>query len=91
MQNVGSYVLSLKDRLEERNVDPQVASAQVLKTLGRFQKPQTLGPLLSETRLTEADLLQILQALVQDNLVSVQNGEYSLTDLGYKAHLIVAT
>jgi predicted transcriptional regulator len=91
MGNVGSYVLSLQDRTDGHDVDLQTASTQVLKFLGREKRAQSMGALLAGTGLSEFQLHAAIESLAKDGLVSSENENFSLTDLGYKAHLIVAT
>jgi predicted transcriptional regulator len=90
MGTIGSYVLSTRDRSDADDVDLQTASTQVLKTLGSSKGPVSVGALLSSTSLSESQLRDALQLLVKNGLVINTDDLFMLTDLGYKATLIVA-
>jgi hypothetical protein len=88
--NVGSYVLSTSERAVSGDVDLQTACAKVLKILGA-QKAMSLGALLSLTGFSVSLLRDVVAKLRKDELVAGSDDRLVLTDLGYKAHLIVAT
>jgi hypothetical protein len=90
MSSVGSYVLSINERASGDDIDIKTASARVLKLLGS-PSMASFGALLSATGLSENLLLEVIERLQKDGLVSNTGGSVVLTDLGYKAHLIVAT
>jgi hypothetical protein len=90
MSSVGSYVLSINERAGGADIDIKTACARVLKLLGA-QSETTFGALLSLTGFPEGLLRDAVNRLERDELVQVQNGKLALTELGYKAHLIVAT
>lgn len=91
MSSVGTYVLSTQER-PDADVDEKTAGATVLKLLGRSRKtPQTFGALLSLTGFSEELLRKSVDRLRADKLLKGGNDGLVLTDLGYKAHFIVAT
>lgn len=90
MASVGSYVLSINERAGEATIDKKTACARVLKLLGaRTSMPH--DALLSETGFPADLLREVLDQLQRDELVVNADGQWTLTELGYKAHFIVAT
>ena len=89
--NVGSYVLSTNERAGSAQADLQTACARVLKLLGGSQAGMSFGALLSATGFSESLLRQVIAKLAEDELVKGHDERYLLTELGFKAHLIVAT
>jgi hypothetical protein len=90
MSSFGSYVLSTNERASGTDVDLQTACARLLKTLGA-NSAMSFGALLSATGFSETLLRDALVRLQRDELVKGTDDKLVLTDLGYKAHLIVAT
>jgi hypothetical protein len=90
MSSVGSYVLSINERAGGAEIDVKTACARVLKLLG-LKSETTFGALLSITGFPESLLREAISRLQHDELVEVKDDRLTLTELGYKAHLIVAT
>jgi hypothetical protein len=90
MSSVGSYVLSINERTGGEEIDIKTACARVLKLLGS-KSVSSYGALLSATGFSESLLREALTRLRRDELVTGTDDMLALTDLGYKAHLIVAT
>jgi len=88
--NVGSYVLSTNERAVPGDVDVQTACARILKVLGA-QKGMSFLALLSVTGFSEGLLREAVSRLKTEELVAGSDERFELTELGYKAHLIVAT
>jgi hypothetical protein len=88
--SVGSYVLSINERAGGAEIDVKTACARVLKLLGS-QSETSFGTLLSATGFPESLLREAVSQLQSDELVEVKDQRLKLTELGYKAHLIVAT
>jgi hypothetical protein len=86
---IGSYVLSLKEKSASAAADTQLASARVLKVFG--SSTCSFGQLISKTGLPEDLLRSIIEDLRQRQLIEGEDEKLSLTPLGYKAQLIVAT
>jgi len=89
--NVGSYVLSTNERTGSAEGDLQTACARVLKLLGGSKAGMSFGALLSATGFSEVLLRQVVARLADDKLAAGNDERYTLTELGFKAHLIVAT
>jgi hypothetical protein len=90
MASVGSYVLSLNERAGGAEIDLKTACARLLKLLGS-QPVTSFGALLSATGFPVALLRGAVDQLKKDDLVTGPDDQLKLTDLGYKAHFIVAT
>jgi hypothetical protein len=90
MSSVGSYVLSINERATGAEIDVKTACARVLKLLGS-KSVTSFSALLSATGFSENLLREALGRLRRDELVMGPDEQLMLTDLGYKAHLIVAT
>lgn len=88
MSSVGSYVLSTRDR-QKSEPDPSTAAAQVLKLFG--SQPHSISELLSLTGWPESSMKTIVEDLRNRELVEGPDDKLRLTDLGYRAQLIVAT
>jgi hypothetical protein len=90
MASVGSYVLSLNERAGGAEIDLKTACARLLKLLGS-QPATSFGALLSATGFPVPLLRGAVDQLKKDDLVTGSDDQLKLTDLGYKAHFIVAT
>ena len=91
MASIGTYVLSSQERADSHETDPKIASAHVLKLLGKLGSVQNFGTLLSMTGYSEALLREAVENLQRDGLVESHEDGLRLTEFGKKAHLIVAT
>lgn len=88
MAQVGSYVLSLREGQERRELDPKAEAARILRLFG--SQPRTFVELLSASGLPEDFLKNVLDELRSQRLIEGPLERLSLTPLGHKAQYIVA-
>jgi predicted transcriptional regulator len=90
MAAVGSYIRSMQERPSVNQIDKQIAIGRVLRAVSP-EAPVTFGGLISSTGMNEQTVRMAVDYLRKADLIKGTDEGLSVTDLGYRAQLIVAS